>query len=106
TKFIEDFHKANTEETLKHNIVLSVGVNTKEDSDIFKTKNATELKKMLDVLHLRKIDLADEILVINRNGYIGESTSKEIEYARKTKKNIRYYFVGQANQIDEIFYSE
>jgi len=49
-----------------------------------------ETKKMLDELHKRKIDLADEILVINVGGYIGKSTSGEIEYAKEHEKKIRY----------------
>jgi hypothetical protein len=44
----------------------------------------------MDELHLRKIDLADEIYVVDVGGYIGSSTSKEIAYAEKTKKRIRY----------------
>ena len=42
-------------------------------------------------LHLRKIDLADEIFVVNRKDYIGESTGKEIEYAKDHNKKIRWY---------------
>ena len=34
----------------------------------------------MDALHLRKIDLADEIFVVNRNDYIGSSTANEIAY--------------------------
>ena len=45
---------------------------------------------MLDELHKRKIDLADEILVLNVGGYIGESTRSEIEYAKAHNKTIRY----------------
>ena len=45
---------------------------------------------MLDDMHLRKIDLADEIFVINVGGYIGESTRREIAYAEKIGKKINY----------------
>ena len=45
----------------------------------------------MDELHLRKIDLADEIFVVNRNDYIGDSTGKEIEYAKKHNTYIRWY---------------
>ena len=44
----------------------------------------------MDELHLRKIDISDEIFVINYNDYIGESTKKEIEYAKNKNKNIRW----------------
>ncbi len=51
---------------------------------------AEGLKEQMDELHLRKIDLCDEILVVNVDGYIGESTRNEIEYAKKIGKVIRY----------------
>ena len=47
-------------------------------------------KAMLDDMHKRKIDMADEIYVINVGGYIGDSTRSEIEYAGKTGKKVRY----------------
>lgn len=45
----------------------------------------------MDELHLRKIDLCDEIFVVNYDNYIGDSTKKEIAYAKKNKKVIRRY---------------
>ncbi len=48
------------------------------------------VKKMLDELHLRKIDLADEVLVLNRDGYVGDSTRREIAYARSLGKTLRW----------------
>lgn len=45
---------------------------------------------MLDDMHKRKIDMADEIFVINVDGYIGSSTRSEIEYAKATGKPIHY----------------
>ena len=50
----------------------------------------TQTKAMLDDMHKRKIDMADEIFVINVNGYIGESTKSEIEYATTTGKVVNY----------------
>lgn len=52
----------------------------------------------MDELHLRKIDLADEIFVVDWDSYIGESTSREIKYAKKTGKHVRYFtqdIIGQ-----------
>jgi len=43
-----------------------------------------------DELHLRKIDLSDSIYVLNVDGYIGESTQREIDYAQKHGKDISY----------------
>ena len=45
----------------------------------------------MDALHLRKIDLADEIFVVNVNDYIGTSTAREIEYAKTAGKTIRWF---------------
>ena len=45
---------------------------------------------MLDDMHKRKIDIADEIFVITFGGYIGDSTRSEIEYAKEHGKGIRY----------------
>ena len=51
----------------------------------------TRTKEMLDDMHKRKIDMADEIFVINVGGYIGDSTRSEIEYAKEHGKTVRYY---------------
>jgi hypothetical protein len=48
------------------------------------------VKAALDQLHFRKIDISDEILVLNVGGYIGSSTRNEIEYATRTGKRVRY----------------
>lgn len=47
-------------------------------------------KEILDELHLRKIDIVDEVFIINKDGYIGESTRNEIEYAKKLGKPVFY----------------
>ena len=50
----------------------------------------TQTKEMLDDMHKRKIDMADEIFVINKNGYIGDSTRSEITYAMEHGKTVKY----------------
>lgn len=54
-----------------------------------------EQANLLGELHFRKIDLSDEIFVIDVDGYIGSSTKKEIEYAKEKGKAIRYYSDGE-----------
>jgi len=49
-----------------------------------------EVKKNLDELHKRKIDISDEVLILNVGGYIGESTRSELEYAISKGKKIRW----------------
>ena len=41
--------------------------------------------------HLKRIELADTIFVVNKDDYIGDSTKLEIEYANKLGKKIMYY---------------
>ena len=65
---------------------MSVGCNTKSDAGL---KLTDEVKAALDELHKRKIDLADEILVLNVDGYIGQSTASEMLYAAQHDKTIR-----------------
>ncbi|MFJ8752218.1 hypothetical protein ACIREO_23220 [Streptomyces sp. NPDC102441] len=49
-----------------------------------------EQKTALGVLHLRRIDLADRVLVVNPGGYVGESTSREVAYAHATGKPVSF----------------
>ena len=87
TKFKEEFLSEQKRLTLEGNIVISVGLfGHSGDAEVW-TENT---KEMLDDMHKRKIDMADEIFVINKNGYIGTSSKSEIEYAQKTGKKINY----------------
>ena len=87
TRFKDEFIKAQKELSLNGNIVISVGLfGHTGDEEVW----LPGVKEMLDDMHLRKIDLADEIFVINVNGYIGESTRREIAYAQNTGKNVKY----------------
>jgi hypothetical protein len=86
TRFKEEFEKVQRELTLAGRIVISVGCFGHSDN----LQLTKETKTMLDDMHKRKIDMSDGIFVINKNGYIGESTASEIEYAIKTDKVITY----------------
>jgi hypothetical protein len=86
TRFKEEFETANFNETMQGNIILSVGAFMHADS----IPITDSQKEKLDKLHKQKIDLADEILVLNVGGYIGSSTKSEIEYALQTGKTVRY----------------
>ena len=80
--------------TLEGNIVISVGLfGHSGDSEVWEGMSEdtlTQTKIMLDDMHKRKIDMADEIFVINVGGYIGFSTRSEIAYAHATGKPVRY----------------
>lgn len=63
------------------------------DSEVWENMDEgtlTAAKAMLDDMHKAKIDMADEIFVINVDGYIGDSTRSEIEYAKMTGKAVRF----------------
>ncbi len=94
TRFKDEFLKAQKDLTLKGNIVISVGLfGHSGDGEVWENKDEgtlTKTKEMLDDMHKRKIDLSDEIFVINVGGYIGESTKSEIEYAKATGKKVNY----------------
>ena len=94
TKFKDDFMRVQKELTLQGNIVISVGLfGHSGDNEVWENMDEgtlTKTKEMLDDMHKRKIDMSDEIFVINVNGYIGESTKSEIEYASKLRKKINY----------------
>ena len=85
-KFKDEFMKVQEKLTLEGNIVLTPNFFNnikKEDID-------EKTKEMLDEMHKQKIDISDEIYVINVSGYIGESTKSEIEYAKSKGKKISY----------------
>lgn len=86
TKFRQQFEEINARLTMGGNVVISVGV--------FGHANNVEFsegqKEKLDKIHFQKIDMADEIFVINVGGYIGSSTKREIEYARSQNKTVKF----------------
>lgn len=86
TKLKDDYEYWNARLTLEGNLVFSCGVFGHIDGIIL----SEEDKESLDEIHKRKIDLSDEIFVINTNNYIGNSTRSEIEYATKTGKKVLY----------------
>ena len=95
TRFYDEFQRAYFDETMAGRIVLSVGFYAHSANRMPVEHGETvgitrEQKWALDDLHKRKIDLADEILVLNVGGYIGSSTASEIMYARRFGKGIRF----------------
>ena len=89
TKFKNDFIKISEKLSLEGNIVLSAGLCSHVDNK-FISMIFPDIKKLLDEDHKAKIEMSDEIFVINPYGYIGESTKSEIEYAKELGKRINY----------------
>lgn len=94
TRFKNEFMEVQKKLTLEGNIVISVGLfGHSGDSEVWENMDEgtlTQTKEMLDDMNKRKIDMADEIFVINVGGYIGDSTRSEIDYAIEHGKRVRY----------------
>ena len=87
TRFKEQFVEVQKRLTLEGNIVISVGLfGHSGDNEVWNEGT----KVMLDRMHLAKIDLADEIFVINVDNYIGDSTCNEIAYAKSKGKRVNF----------------
>ena len=86
TRFKDDFFRVQKELTLEGNIVISVGLFGHSGDDEVWTAGT---KEMLDDMHFSKIDMADEIFVVNPGGYVGESTAREIGYALMCGKAVK-----------------
>ena len=97
TKFKDVFIEAQKQLTLQGYIVISVGLFGHSGDDEAWDDG---VKEMLDDMHKRKIDMADEIVVIDVDGYIGESTESEIEYAKSKGKFISFYSHPEAYYDD------
>jgi hypothetical protein len=97
TRFYDEFQAANYDLTMLGKIVLSVGFYphalAKHGHGEGVGHDSSE-KVALDELHKRKIDLADRVYVLNVNGYIGDSTRSEIEYAEAHGKPVDYLEPG------------
>ena len=87
TRFKEQFIEMQKKLTLDGNIVILVGAFGHCGDNVVWAEGT---KAMLDRMHLAKIDLADEIFVINVDNYIGDSTRNEIEYAKSKGKRVRF----------------
>lgn len=102
TRFSDEFRAANLRETLAGNIVLTIGCDMRSDVEIFGDMSEEELREIknnLDLLHLRKIEIADEVLILNKNGYIGDSTRRELRYAQALGKPVRWLEPSYAEDV-------
>lgn len=86
TRFKSKFDEVLLKESLKGNVVFSLSVFEKSDG----VSLTPEQIGILSDVHFSKIDMSDEILVINVDGYIGEQTEREIDYASTLGKTVRF----------------
>ncbi len=96
TKFWKTFQDVNLIETLAGNIVLSIGAARCADGDDKKfggfipESEYDAVKVMLDKLHFKKIEMADEVIILNVGNYIGYSTQRELDHALSLGKPVRF----------------
>ncbi|MBA7520396.1 hypothetical protein ES705_12492 [subsurface metagenome] len=88
TRFMDAFVEAYIQESGKGNVVLTVAGNPRDRPDY------ELIKPTLDRMYLYKVAMSDEVLVLNVGGYTGDSTKREIDYARKLGKRIRWLEKG------------
>ncbi|RRK10107.1 hypothetical protein D1831_09090 [Lactiplantibacillus garii] len=88
-KFAAVFKKIETDLALRGNVVLGPVFN------VGGQLTAHEVQ-LLRAAHFKKIELADEVLVIDVNEYVGPQTQKEIAYARTLNRVIKYYSQGES----------
>lgn len=87
------FQAAEIAETLADKIVLTVNCNTRQYPCVLAGKSQAEIDAiyaMLDEQHRQKIEMSDEVLILNAGGYIGKSTQRELDHALKHNKQVRY----------------
>lgn len=94
TRFMDAFVEAYIQESGKGNVVLTVAGNPRGRPDY------EFIKPVLDRMYLYKVAMSDEILVLNVGGYVGDSTKREIDYARKLGKRIRWLEEGGSDNVE------
>ena len=87
-KFIQEMMEISEKIELQGNVVLLPIYNPSRPN---KESFTIEEIAMLDKMHRERIKISDAILVVNVNGYIGDSTKSEIEFAKALNKEIIYY---------------
>ncbi|KKL27558.1 hypothetical protein LCGC14_2383980 [marine sediment metagenome] len=95
TRFTSEMLVIQWELTKQGHIVLSwcaLPENYPRGKDRNHIGDQENVKTIVDAVHFKKIELADEIQVINVNNYIGESTTNEIKHANKLNKPVKYLF--------------
>lgn len=86
-KFKEEMMQITEKMALNGNCMLTPIELTRENKESYTDEEAL----IIDKMHKEKIKLSDAILVVNVNGYIGNSTRSEIEYAKSLNKEILFY---------------
>jgi hypothetical protein len=91
TKFEAEFAEVNQRLTMEGCVVMSLGMFSLPDLPEYDwTADSSDLKERLGSMHFQKIRMADEVYIVDPDGYVGESTRREIAYAESLGKPVRY----------------
>ena len=97
TRFKDEIMAAAKDLTMQNHIVLAPFIFHHADEEDL----TPELKIRLDNLHKEKINMSDAIFVVNKDGYIGESTYGEIDWAQRMKKEVYFLENPQSEENAE-----
>lgn len=86
-RFMKEIMEITEKMALQGNCMLSIVYPMKPDKEDYTDEEIAVLNKM----HRERIKLADAILVVNVDNYIGSTTKSEIEFAKELNKEIIYY---------------
>jgi hypothetical protein len=91
TRFEAEFAEVNQRLTMDGYVVISLGMFSLPDLTGYGwTADSRDLRGRLGGLHFQKIRMADEVYIVDPGGYLGESTRREIAYAKELGKPVRY----------------
>ena len=91
TKFEAEFAGVNQRLTMEGCVVISLGMFSLQDLPAYdRTADGSDLKERLGSVHFQEIRIADEEYIVDPDGYVGESTRREIAYAESLGKPVRY----------------
>lgn len=98
TRFFKLFDEMNYKLTMNGWVVLSIGCHSKSDYCLG-INEIESAKVMLDRLHKKKIWMSSHVLILDKDGYIGDSTKSELEFAKINEKRIVYYNDGSYKEL-------
>jgi len=98
TRFFKLFDEMTYKLTMNGWVVLSIGCHSNSDYCLG-INEIQSAKEMLDRLHKKKILMAGYVLILDKDGYIGDSTKSELEFAKINNRKIYYYNDGSYKEL-------
>lgn len=86
-RFQKEMMELSEELELAGNCVLAPIYPVRQGKDAYTESEVS----VLNAMHREKIKLSDAVFIVNVDGYMGDSTKSEMEYAKALGKEILYY---------------